>query len=207
MRKIGAELLFPTVRREILCALLLHSKSAWYLSELVRHLRRAPSQLHRELLALEEAGLLVRRVEGRQIYFTANSGCFFVEELRAFLEKLFGLKRALQIGLESLGTKVTLAVLLKETNAPRLLVVSGVHESRLLRVVQEVEEALGRAIVIERYTPREVRSSKASDMLSRVLRKIEEDNYLVGSRNTFERVFLARGSNRKRTPRRRLRAT
>ena len=109
MRKTASDILFSAVRREVLGVLLLHPKSSWYLSELVRHLGRAASQLHRELGALTEAGILERRVEGRQAYFTANPACPFLKELTGLLRKLMGLETVLTEALEPLREQIQCA--------------------------------------------------------------------------------------------------
>src|SRR5436190_1652110 len=109
MGKRASQLLFSTTRREVLRAMLLHSQKDWYLSQLARHLQVAPSQLHRELNALSDAGILTRRVEGRQTYYSANPSCPYLPELTALLRKLVGIPAVVEEALRPLGNLIRCA--------------------------------------------------------------------------------------------------
>src|SRR3990172_2815623 len=109
MGKNPADMLFSTVRRHVLSVMLLHPQKTWYLSQLARHLKAAPSHLHRELAALTEAGILTRRVEGRQTYFAANPVCPFLSELTGLLRKMVGAPAVLQQALHKVRPNIRCA--------------------------------------------------------------------------------------------------
>src|SRR5580704_5222572 len=92
MRKKSASeaLLFPHIRQRVLATFLLHPKREWYLSDLARTLKCAPGHLHRELALLSDAGILHRRVEGRQVYYSPDPDCPYLSELTALVRKTMG---------------------------------------------------------------------------------------------------------------------
>jgi len=87
----GADALFPDTRKRILAALLMHPERAWFASDLARHLRAPKTSLQRELANLQEAGILLRRVEGKHVYYQADRTCPFFADLRGLMLKTAGL--------------------------------------------------------------------------------------------------------------------
>lgn len=193
MGKNALDTLFSTVRREVLAALLLHSKKSWYLSELMWHLDRAASQLHRELTALTEIGLLIRRIEGRQTYFTANEDCPYVEELTKLLQKLAGLEASLKDALKAHATKIVSAFTLPlkpegatEKRRLNLIMISSLRESVLMRAIGNVERLLGQTITLELYRPKDLARSgtEASELRRRLL--LGNKHFIIGSKETIK---------------------
>lgn len=103
------EALWPLVRRRVLAALLIDPDRDLHLSEIVRRTSLAASTVQREVVALSEAGILLRRVEGRQVYYRANRACPIFPELRGIVLKTVGLGDLLREALEPLGQRVRLA--------------------------------------------------------------------------------------------------
>ena len=58
----------------------------WYLADLAKALRKTPSSLQREMQALNEIGILSRRVEGRKVLFRANHQSKECAALRGIFE-------------------------------------------------------------------------------------------------------------------------
>ena len=154
MRKTAPEALFSTVRREVLAAMLLHPKQTWYLSELARHLGAAASHLHVELKSLVEAGILTKRVEGRQTYFSANPACPFLPELSGLLRKLVGAPAVLSAALQPLSGKIRCAFIYGSVARGEedsesdidLMVVGDTTLSELLSPLRKAEKLLGRPV-------------------------------------------------------------
>jgi DNA-binding transcriptional ArsR family regulator len=82
--------LFPKVRAGVLSSTLLQPDRWWFMTELARDLEVTPSSLQRELESLVAAGFLLRRQDGRRIYFKANSESPLFPELRGLVEKTAG---------------------------------------------------------------------------------------------------------------------
>lgn len=210
MGKNALDTLFSTVRREVLAALLLHSKKSWYLSELMWHLGRAASQLHRELMALTEIGLLIRRIEGRQTYFTANQDCPYVEELTKLLHKLAGLEASLKDALKSHATKIVSAYTrsLKSEGATeksrlKLIVISNLRETVLRRAIDHVESLLGQTITLELHCPEDLagKGTQASELRRRLL--LGNKHFIIGSKETIQNLSESKAYRSKGFPRRR----
>ncbi len=107
----GADALFPKVRKQILSALLMSPKRSWFLSDLARHLRTPKTSLQRELANLEGAGIIVRDVQGRQVYYRANPSCPFLPELQGLFAKTAGLVDVIRDSLAKLDGRIQLAFL------------------------------------------------------------------------------------------------
>ena len=209
MGKNTLDTLFSTVRREVLVALLLHSKKSWYLSELMWHLDRAASQLHRELTALTEIGLLIRRIEGRQTYFSANQGCPYVEELTMLLQKLAGLEALLKDALKSHATKIVSAYTLSvksegatEKRRLKLIVISNLTETVLMRAIGHVEGLLGQTITLELHRPKDLvgKGTDARELRRRLL--LGKKHFIIGSKETIHALSES-GTYRSKVHRRR----
>ena len=85
------DVLFPKTRRAILAATFGQPERRWYMRELARHLRVAPSSLQRELASLVHGGILHESREGKHVYFKAATGLPFFEDLHRLILKTAGL--------------------------------------------------------------------------------------------------------------------
>jgi predicted nucleotidyltransferase len=200
MGKNAAEILFSRLRREVLGAMLLHPQQTWYLSQLARHLRATPSHLHRELAALAEAGILSRRVEGRQTYFQANPICPFLPELTSLLRKLVGAPAVLQKALNSVRAKIQCAFIygsvargaeVAESDVD-LIVVGDLTISDLLPALRRAEHDLGRPVNPTVYPPGELaRKFKGGHHFIRSVLDDPAKIFVIGSAHDLETI--ARG--------------
>ena len=82
-----AAVLFGSTRRRVLGWLLGHADEAFYLRELARHAGAPVGAVQRELEQLRVAGLVVRDVRGKQVYFQANRGAPIFPELYGLFAK------------------------------------------------------------------------------------------------------------------------
>lgn len=105
---IAAHLLGAT-RSRVLSALLLQPERALHVRALGRMAQASPGSLHRDLRALTDLGLLVRREVGRQVTYQANVQSPVFEELASLLRKTTGLADVLRRAIEPLGESVVLA--------------------------------------------------------------------------------------------------
>lgn len=102
-------LLFGSYRKSVLALLLLHPEQALHVRELARQLDKPPGTLLRELNALADAGVLVRKPVGNQVQFQANAACPVYEELRGILKKTVGVADVLRESLVSIAPKISAA--------------------------------------------------------------------------------------------------
>ena len=71
------------------------------MTELARHLEVTPSSLQRELASLVASGFLLRRQDGRRIYFKANSESPVFPELRGLDEMMGGIVPSFKLQLRN----------------------------------------------------------------------------------------------------------
>src|SRR3972149_1503084 len=99
-KKALISVLFPRTRRSVLAATLMHPDRWWFLADLARHIGFSPSSLQREMESLVEGGILLRREEGKHVYFKPNAACPILSELQGIMTKTLGLVDVLR---ENLG--------------------------------------------------------------------------------------------------------
>jgi predicted nucleotidyltransferase len=105
MSSIAAFLLGQT-RSSVLGALLLHPESSLHVRELARLTGASPGSLHRDLRAMADLGLLLRREVGRQVHYSANVESPVFAELAGLLRKTAGLADVLRDALAPVADKV-----------------------------------------------------------------------------------------------------
>jgi DNA-binding transcriptional ArsR family regulator len=104
-----AENLLGSSRAAVLATLLLRPDEALHVRELARVTGVSPGTLHRELRALSDLGLLVRRETGRQVFYAADRSSPIFEELAGILRKTAGLADVLRAALAPVSDAIALA--------------------------------------------------------------------------------------------------
>jgi len=200
MRKNLATALFPETRQAILAVTLLEPERWWFMSDLARHLGVPPSSLQRELASLASAGILVRREEGRHVYYRADLNCPILGELQGILVKTVGLADALKDALAPLADSIDCAFVcgsiargeVGSQSDVDLMVVGDVGLARLSPVLKDMGGAIGRAINPTVYPAKEFAKKLAAGhhFLTSVMQ--HEKLYLIG-----DETNLAEASGRK----------
>src|SRR5260370_24019625 len=171
MRTSGTlDALFPTVRGGVLSATLLQPERWWFMTELARHLEVPPSSLQRELESLVASGLLIRRQDGKRVYFRANSESPFFPELKGLVEKTVGIVPALNEAIKRFGDRIQLVLLYgsmaRGTENPGsdvdLMIVGGINEIDLLPTLRKLEVRFRREVNVTLFSPEEFRRKLAA---------------------------------------------
>jgi predicted nucleotidyltransferase len=181
MRKVKTlESLFPSVRAGLLSATMLQPEHWWYMTELAKHLGVPPSSLQRELDSLVEAGFLLRRQDGRRIYFKANTESPLFPELRGIVEKTSGVIPALTTALDKFREKINVAVIYGSMARGQehagsdidLMVVGRLQQIDLLPILRKLENRFRREVNVTLFSPEEFqrRRAAADHFLSSVLK-------------------------------------
>lgn len=97
-----AEALFGKTRRGILALLFGRPDDEFYVREVAREVGVSPGAVQPELISLTEAGLLVRKPRGNQVFYRANRASPVFDELRGLMEKTAGLADVLRAELAPL---------------------------------------------------------------------------------------------------------
>jgi hypothetical protein len=91
MPKQPIEFMFSPYRRQVLAALFLRPGEKFHVRELERMTGVSAGSLHRELKAMAESGLLLRKKLGNQVFYQVNADCTIYEELAAIFRKTMGM--------------------------------------------------------------------------------------------------------------------
>ncbi|MFZ5829759.1 MAG: ArsR family transcriptional regulator [Planctomycetota bacterium] len=157
------EALFPKTRREVLAATLMHPERWWFLADLARHIGVTPSSLQREMASLVQAGILLRRQEGKQVYFRPDPSCPILRELQGIITKTVGLLDVLSAALTPFGNSIQCAFVygsiaraeeLSESDVD-LMVIGDVGLAEISPALKPAEERLARAVNPTLFSPAE----------------------------------------------------
>ncbi len=111
--------LLPKTRRAVLAATVMHPEKWWFLADLARHIGVPPSSLQREMDSLVQAGVLLRRQEGKQVYFKPDLNCPILGELQGIMTKTLGLVNVLRETLDSFKESIKVAFVYGSFARPR----------------------------------------------------------------------------------------
>ncbi len=147
-------ILFPKTRRAVLAATLMHPDRWQFLAALARQIGVPPSSLQREMESLVEAGILLRRQEGRQVYFKPDPNCPILYELQGIMTKTLGVVDVLREALGPFKKSIQTAFVygsiarceeLSESDVD-LMIVGSASLADLSPALQKAEERLGRQV-------------------------------------------------------------
>ena len=104
-----SNILFSKARQAILSLLYSHVDEAFYLRQIVRTTGIGLGPAQRELKQLMDAGIIIRNVEGKQVYYRANKKSPIFSELRNIVMKTFGAADVIKQSLETVAGKIRVA--------------------------------------------------------------------------------------------------
>ena len=155
--------LFPKTRRAVLATTLMHPDRWWFLADLARQIGVPPSSLQREMESLVEVGILLRRQEGKQVYFKPDPNCPILYELQGIMTKTLGLADVLREALRPFKKAIKVAFVygsiarseeLSESDVD-LMIVSSVGLADLSPALRKAEERLTREVNPTLFSPEE----------------------------------------------------
>lgn len=164
------ETLLGKTRQAILSVLYGHADETFYLRQLVRVTGCGTGAVQRELKALTDAGIILRLVKGRQVYYQVNARCAVYPELKSLIMKTTGMGDALKIALVPLAERIQLAFIYgsvarggesRESDVD-LFVVGDVTLAELVEALGPVQLTLNREINPTIYPVDEFRSRQAA---------------------------------------------
>lgn len=174
-----ADLLFGSYRRDVLGLLLMHPGESFHVREIARITGRPANTLYRELAALAEAGLLLRREVGNQVHYSANADCPIYGELRGILRKTTGVADVLREALAPLAKRIKAAFVHGSVASGSecassdvdVIVVGDVKFQELVSALAPAVETLRREVNPKIYRPADFRTRrrKGEPFLKRVM--------------------------------------
>lgn len=191
-----APALFGQARRAVLALLFGRPDESFYLREIARLTGTGVGVLQRELKRLGQAGLIVRTVDGRQVYFRANRGSPVFEELRGLMLKTAGVGDVLRLALAAFANdgRIRVAFVYGSVAAGKagaesdvdLIVIGSVRLADLLPTVRRAQERIGREVNPTVFAPEDLRDrvQRGEPFIRRVL---EGDRlFLIGTADELE---------------------
>lgn len=165
-----AATLLGRTRQAVLALLYGHPDESFYLRQIIRIARAGQGAVQRELASLVRAGIVERRVRGRQTYYQANRECPIFPELRQLITKTVGIADVLRAALETLEQRIDVAFVygslargeLRPGSDVDLLVVGEVTFSEIVAALQSAQQKLGREINPTVYPAAEFRKKLAA---------------------------------------------
>jgi predicted nucleotidyltransferase len=150
----AVEVLFGTYRRRILSLLLLHPDDSLHVREIARVTSTPAGSLHRELMLLSQAGLLVRERSGNQVRYRADRQCPIFEDLAAIFRKTTGLADVLREALEPLAENIDVAFIFgsvaqgreRQVSDVDVVVVGAVSFPSVVEALNRTHEQLRRPV-------------------------------------------------------------
>ncbi len=146
-------LFISKVRIKVLKYYLFNADIPIHLRGLVREVQEEINAVRRELLRLEEIGLIRSEMRGNRKYYLLNRDFLYVNELLGIFHKSFGLGGSIIKNLENLG-KVDFAILTgsfttfsaPDPNIIDLVLIGDIDLQALSKLVQDAEKKLNREI-------------------------------------------------------------
>ena len=157
-----SDALFSRTQQRVLALLFGQAPRSFHLNELVRLAGVGSGSVQRELARLVAAGLVHRRLLGRQVWFEANRGSPVFEELRSLARKTFGLADVLRQALAPLSERIERAFVFgsvakgtdtSESDIDLMIIGESLSYADVYSLLTDAEQTLGRKISPTLYSP------------------------------------------------------
>jgi len=194
---VSVDALFPKTRQAILAATFGEPRRWWYMRELARHLRLTPSSLQRELASLVRGGILLRKHEGKHVYFQAAADSPIFPELQGLVLKTVGLADVIRDALGPLADRIQWAFIYgsvarsEEHSASDvdLMIIGQVGLADVSSPLRKAERRLNRAVNPATYTAGEIATKVKSNhhFITTIMRS--KKLFILGDPREFDRTF------------------
>lgn len=187
---LGAAL-FGKTRRALLALFFGLPDRSFYLREVVRTIGLGQGTVQRELGRLTAVGLLIRRRQGNQIYYQANSDSPIFGELKSLVVKTVGLTDVLRKALTRLADRINVAFVHgslargegKADSDVDVIVVGDVSFGEVATALHTAQEALHREVNPVVYSATEFR------------KKLRAGHHFLTAILDTQRIFLVGGEH------------
>ena len=178
--------LFGKTRQVVLALLYGRADSSFYTKQILDAVKIGRGTVQRELKNLTDTGIIIREVQGRQVYYRANEKCPIFNELKSIVRKTFGMVDVLRQSLGTEGAKVRVAFIFgsvaRSTDDRRsdidLMVVGEISFGDVVSLLSPAEEELGREVNPVVYPVAEFK------------KKVKEDHHFVKTVLEDEKIFV-----------------
>jgi len=192
-------LITSKVKRKLLALFFANPEDEFYIRQLSRKLDEETNAIRRELLMLENAGILISRAEGNLKLYKVNRNSPVFNELKGIILKTEGLGTILRQELKDKGILFAFIYGSYAEGRERkgsdidLMVIGDVPVDKFNRIISELERKIGRDINYLIYPEKEFIKKLSSGFIRDVVngKKI----MIIGEEDEFKR-FIKRRSNK-----------
>jgi len=188
--------LFGHTRSALLAMLYGHADQSFYVRQLVRAIGAGHGALQRELKYLTEMGLVLRRTQGNQVLYQANSQSPIFSEIKGLITKTVGIHDVIRSALASLGPEIQIAFVYGSVARQKeqansdvdLMVLGDASFSEVVSALAPAQKALGREINPTVFPVSEFRSKLATQnhFLCSVMK--EKRLFVLGTENELAKL-------------------
>ena len=178
--------LFGKTRQVVLAFLYGRADSSFYTKQVLDAVKIGRGTVQRELKNLTDTGIIIREVQGRQVYYRANEKCPIFNELKSIVRKTFGVADVIRQSLETVADKIRIAFIFgsvarsaddKKSDID-VMVVGRISFGDVVSLLSPAEETLGREVNAVVYPVAEFKQ------------KVKEDHHFVKTVLEGEKIFL-----------------
>jgi predicted nucleotidyltransferase len=178
--------LFGKTRQAVLALLYGRADSSFYTKQILDAVKIGRGTVQRELKNLTDTGIIIREVQGRQVYYRANARCPIFNELKSIVRKTFGVADVIRRSLATKADTVRVAFIfgsVARNDDDRksdidVMVVGSISFGDVVSLLSPAEEKLGREVNAVVYPTAEFK------------KKVKEDHHFVSTVLENEKVFL-----------------
>ena len=178
--------LFGKTRQAVLALLYGRADSSLYTKQILDAVKIGRGAVQRELKHLTDAGIIIREVQGRQVYYRANARCPVFDELKSIVRKTFGVADVIRQSLAINADKIRVAFIFGSTARSAddrrsdidLMVVGRLSFGDVVSLITPAEQKLGREVSPVVYQTAEFK------------KKLKDDHHFVKTVLENEKIFV-----------------
>lgn len=178
--------LFGKTRQAVLALLYGRADSSFYTKQILDAVKIGRGTVQRELKNLTDTGIIIREVQGRQVYYRANTRCPIFDELKSIVRKTFGVADVIRQSLSANADKIRVAFIFgsvaRSTDDRRsdidLMVVGKISFGDVVSLLTPAEQKLGREVNPVVYPIAEFK------------KRLKEDHHFVKTVLEDDKIFV-----------------
>jgi predicted nucleotidyltransferase/predicted transcriptional regulator len=178
--------LFSKTRQVVLAFLYGRTDSSFYTKQVLDAVKIGRGTVQRELKNLTDTGIIIREVQGRQVYYRANEKCPIFNELKSIVRKTFGVAYVIRQSLMTIADRIQLtfifgSVARSEDNRSSdidVMVIGDVSFGEVSSSISKAEKIIQREINPVVYSVEEFRQ------------KIQNNHHFLKTVLEGEKIFL-----------------
>jgi predicted nucleotidyltransferase len=188
--------LFGKTRQAVLALLYGRADSSFYTKQILDAVKIGRGTVQRELKNLTDTGIIIREVQGRQVYYRANTQCPIFNELKSIVRKTFGVADVIRQSLAIKADKIRVAFIFgsvaRSTDDQRsdidLMVVGKISFGDVVSLLDPAEQKLGREITPVVYPIAEFKKRVKAD--HHFVKTVLEDDkiFVIGDEDELRKL-------------------